>query len=607
MGRLKDGISIEQADAALQAVWPGVMASTTSPGMPDDRKARYQARRTALQPGRAGYSRVRNLFGEPLWLLMGLVTLLLAIACASIANLLLARGVARRKEIAVRLAIGAKRARVFRQLLTEALVLTLAGAAIGLLLASWAGGVLVAFMTTTREHLTLDTSPGWRMAGFTAALAIVVSTISALLPSLNLTRGDVMGGLRETGQPGAGLLRRWSAGKILVAVQVALALVLLSGAAVFGRSLARVLAQDAGVDSDRIVLVFPDTAAAGYRGPAVHGFYAQLLERLRALPGVESAALSWMPPISHSMGMWTESIAVDGSTPTTSDGGDARSVCFNGVSPRYFATVGMALRRGRDVSDADTASAPKVVIVNATFARRFFGAQDPLGHRISIGKDLSRQNVQIVGIVQDAKYRNLQEPVPSIAYLPAAQVGELLNGGDLVAELRVATTNAAVAAAARLASRTLDPRVPLRVETVADRIRESTLNERLIAVLAGALGVAALILACAGLYGLLAYSVSRHSREIGLRIALGARPGSVLWMVQRESLVLAGLGIAAGLGGALALGRFVRTMLFQITPADPIALGLASLVMLLVAVGAAYLPARRAASVDPVVALKRDC
>jgi predicted permease len=454
MGRLKDGVSIEQADVALQAMWPGVMASTTGPGMPDDQKARYLARKTALQPGRAGYSSVRNLFRQPLWLLMALVTLLLATACASVANLLLARGVARRKEIAVRLAIGANRARVFRQLLTEALVLTFAGAAIGLLLASWAGGLLVAFMTTTREHLALDTIPGWRMAGFTVALAIIVSVLAAVPPSLGATRGDVTGGLKETGQPGAGLLRRWSAGKFLVAVQVALALMLLSGAAVFGRSLARVLAQDSGMDSDRIVVVAPDATAAGYKGAALHGFYAQLLERLRALPGVESAALSWMPPISHSMGSWTESIAVDGRAATPSDGRDARSVLFNGVSPRYFATVGMALGRGRDISDADTTSSPKVVIVNHTFARRFFGARDPVGHRISIGKDPSRQNVEIVGIVQDAKYMNLQEPARSIAYLPAAQVAELLNGADLVAELRVGSSTAAVAAAARQASRT---------------------------------------------------------------------------------------------------------------------------------------------------------
>jgi len=602
MGRLKDGIGIEQADAALQAVWPAVMASTTNPGMPDERRAVYMARKTGLEPGRAGFSRVRNRFGEPLQLLMGLVTLLLAVACASVANLLLARGVARRREISVRLAIGARRTRVFRQLLTEALVLTSAGAAIGLLIGSWASALLVSVMTTTREHLALDTDPGWRMAAFTVALVGFISLVSALPPALKVTRGDLTGGLKETGRPGPLLLRHWSAGKILVAVQVALALVLLCGAAVFQRSLSHVLSQDPGVDADRILVVVPDATAAGHKGPALNAFNEQLLDRLRALPGAQSSSLSWMPPISSDMGNWTQRITIDGiALPPTDD----RFVYFNAVSPRYFETVGMALRRGRDIVDSDTAGAPGVVVVNEALTRRFFPDRGALGHRISIGKGASRQDLEIVGIVQDAKYRTLQEPQRSIAYLATAQTQELRGDRNLVAEVR-ATDVTAIGTAVRTVVRDLDPRVPVRIETVAQRIRESTINERLIAALAGALGGAALLLACAGLYGLLACAVSRHAAEIGLRIALGARPVSVLWMFQRESLVLAGLGIAAGLAGALGLGRFVRAMLFQVTPADPLALAAAVAVMLLVASAAAFVPARRAASLDPVVALKRD-
>ena len=239
MARLKDGVSHAQAEAALQTVWPQIMEVTTNPGMPADRRAMYLGRKTRLESGRTGYSTVRNQFGDPLRVLMGLVALLLAIACASLANLLLARGIARRKEIAVRLAIGARRARVFRQLVTESLVLTLGGAAIGLVLASWAGGLLVAFLTTSRDRLVVDTAPGWRTIGFSVALAVVVSIVSALLPAAQASRGDVTDGLKESGQAGSGLLRRWSAGKALVALQVALALVLLSGAALFGRSLAR--------------------------------------------------------------------------------------------------------------------------------------------------------------------------------------------------------------------------------------------------------------------------------------------------------------------------------------------------------------------------------
>jgi ABC-type antimicrobial peptide transport system permease subunit len=267
--------------------------------------------------------------------------------------------------------------------------------------------------------------------------------------------------------------------------------------------------------------------------------------------------------------------------------------------------VGTILRRGRTFAETDTASTPRIVIVNETLARQYFRGEDPIGHRISIGKAGSRKDLDIVGVVQDAKYRTLQEPARSIAYLPIAQAEDVTTGRDLFAEVR-ATNLTAAAAAARTAVRSLDPRVPVHIETIDDRIRESTLNERLIAALTTALGIVALVLACTGLYGLLAYAVSRHGREIGLRIALGARPSSVLWMVQRESLVLAAVGIATGLAGALALGRFVRTLLFQVTPADPVALTGACLVMLAVASASAYLPARRAASVDPVVALKRE-
>jgi predicted permease len=347
-------------------------------------------------------------------------------------------------------------------------------------------------------------------------------------------------------------------------------------------------------------VVTADAAAAGYQGHAQREFDLQVLDRLRALPSVEAAALSWMPPISNTMGNWTQSIMVDGVPPDV-----ARYVYFNGVSPRYFDTVGMRLQRGRDVADSDTAASQKVVVVNETLSRTYFPGTDPIGHRITIGKTASRKDLEIVGVVEDAKYRTLQEPTRSIAYVAIAQVEDVTSGRDLFATVRAANLPAAETAA-RQVIRSIDAHVPVHVETVTDRIRESTLTERLIAVLAAALGVAALILACAGLYGLLAYAVSRHGREIGLRIALGARPASVLWLVQRESLVLAAAGIAAGLGGALALGRYIRTLLFEISPADPAALAAACSLMLLVASGAAYIPARRAARVDPLIALKTE-
>jgi predicted permease len=542
---------------------------------------------------------VRNQFGDPLRTLMALVGLLLAIACASVANLLLARGVSRRKEISVRLAIGAGRTRVFRQLVTEALVLTLAGGAIGFLLASWAGRFLVASLTTSRDFVSLDISTGPRLVLFTVALAVVVSIVAAFFPAARASRGDVIAGLKET-EPSAGLLRRWSAGKVLVAIQVALALVLLAGAAVFGRSLGRILARDTGMDASRLIVVAPDSAAAGYDAPAQRAFDLQLHERLRSQPGIEAAALSWKPPISHNDGNWTQSIAIDGGAME-----QGRTVYFNGISPAYFDTVGMRLARGRGIEEIDTVSSPKVVVVNETLARQFFPGRDPIGHRITIGRAAARKDLEIVGVVRDAKYRTLQEPQRSIAYLSIAQIEDVTTGRDLFVTARASNLPAA-ATAARQIVRALDSRVPVRIETVSDRIRESTITERLVATLAATLGIAALVLAAAGLYGLLGYAVSRHSREIGLRIALGAEPASVMWLVQRESLALASVGVLAGVGAAFALGRYVQSMLFEIAPTDPAALGAACAFMLLVVVAASYLPARRAARVDPLVALRSD-
>ena len=602
MARLRDDVTPAAAEMMLQTVWPQVLEATTNPGAPPDRKALYLSRRTSLQPGATGFSRVRNQFAVPLQLLMALVTLLLVIACASVANLLLARGVARRREIAVRMAIGASRLRVFRQLLTESLVITVCGAAIGLLLASWTGGIVIGLLTTTRERLALDTSPGWRTAAFSLVLALAVSFVGALLPSIRASRGDVTDGLKEAHGDGNGLLRRWSAARALVAVQVALAVVLLSGAAVFGRSLARLLAQEIGIDTGRVLVVAADATAAGYKAEAQREFDRRVLESIRALPGVESAALSWLPPISNTTGNWTQSVVVDGALPP----GEPTYVYFNGVSPGYFDTVGMRLRGGRDVARTDVDGGPRVVVVNETLARRFFGTQSPLGHRISIGKAASRKDLEIVGIVQDAKYRTLQEPQRPIAYLAIAQAEDVTSGRDLFVSIR-ADNLTSTAVLARQVVRSLDSRVPVRVETIGDRIRESTVIERIIALLAGALAVTALGLACAGLYGLLAYAVSRHAREIGIRMALGATSPALLWLVEREAMVLAATGIAAGLAVAVALARYVGSaLLFGVAPTDPLALAGAAAVMLVVALAAAYLPARRASTVDPLVALKGD-
>jgi len=363
------------------------------------------------------------------------------------------------------------------------------------------------------------------------------------------------------------------------------------------RSLTTVLSQSAGVDRRNVLVVAADVEAAGFDDRRGALFYKELLSRLHSVPSVEAAAVSMYPPLSGSDGAWTQNVGLDGQAPAAG----ADTVYFNTVSAGYFRTTGMTLIRGRDVADSDDANAPPVAVVNDALARRFFHGQDPIGRHITIGRDQSRRNLQIVGIVSDAKYQRLQEAPRSVAYLSWEQQ----RGGNMFVEVRTADA-AAVAAAVRREVRAIDSVVPLQLQTVADRIRESLVTERALAALAALLAATAAALACAGLYGLLAYGVARQTKEIGIRLALGARRADVTARVIRECLVLTAVGVAAGLAAAVASGRFVRALLFQITPADPAAIAAAGAAMFAAALAAGLLPARRAARIDPVSALRND-
>jgi putative ABC transport system permease protein len=598
MGRLRDGISLNAANVALQTFWPAVLEATTDRSAPSERRALYLARSTALERGHAGYSSVRNQFKQPLWLLLGLVALLLTVACASAANLLLARSTVRQREVAVRLAIGASGARLVRQMLTETLVWTALASAAGLFLAYWAVEALVSLLTTSQQPIVLSIALNWRVLTFSIVLALITAAICSVAPALRMTRLHPATTLKNTGQIAVGLFGRWSLAKSLVAWQIALTVLLLFGASLFGRSLNRVLGQDPGFDRTNVLIVATDAEAAGYKGERLAGFFDQLLERLRNVPGVESASLSMYPPISDDDGAWTRNIALDGEPVPAAPG--PSYVYFNFVSPDYFRTIGMPVVRGRDFGSTDGSSSTRVAIVNEALERRFFPNQDAIGRRITIGLSKTRQDLQIVGIVKNAKYQRLEEDSRAIAYLPRTQHAS----GNLFAEVRLNTPASAAADAIRRELRAIDSVVPIRFETVTDRIRESLVTRRVIALLATALGIAALVLACAGVYGVLADAVSRKTRELGLRLALGADRTTVLRMVMTESAMLAVVGIAAGVAAAMFVGRFAKDLLYQVSPRDPASLTAAAIVMLLVAALAAFIPARRAARVDPVVALR---
>jgi len=597
IARLRDGVTLREANASLARFWPAVLEATTPSSIEADRRAQFLGRNTSLESARAGFSRVRNRFAQPLWFLFALVGVLLIVACASAANLLLARGAGRRREIAVRLAIGAGRPRLVRQMLTESLVWTLLASLAGLVIASWGANSLVALMTTREQKIDLDADVGVRVMLFALAVAAVTSAICSVLPALGATRVDPAAGLKVSPDSARALPSRWASGRWIVAAQVALSVLLLGSAALFGRSLYSVLTQSAGVERQYVLVLATDVDAAGYDEERAARFYQELLERVRRVPGVASASLSMYPPLSGGDGAWTENVGIDGAPPRPG----SATVYFNTVSSNYFGTTGMTLLRGRDIGDSDREAALPVAVVNETLARHFFPGQDPMGRQITIGRDKSRKDLQIIGLVSDAKYQRLQETPRAVAYLPWQQQ----RGDNMFIEMRVAP-RASVSDLVRREVRALDAVVPIHMQTVADRIRESIVTERVLASLAGLLAAAAAVLASAGLYGLLAYSVSRRTREIGLRLALGAERRAVVMGVLWESVVLALIGIAAGVAATLALGRFAQGLLFQITPADPVSLAAAATLMFIVACLAGLGPAWRASRIDPVVALKAE-
>jgi predicted permease len=365
----------------------------------------------------------------------------------------------------------------------------------------------------------------------------------------------------------------------------------------FTRSLSEILAQEAGFDRKDLLIVTTDPASAGYAGARLWNFYDQLLERLRAQPGVSSASLSVYPPISGTDGAWTESIGVDGSAPQQSP---ENQTFFNPVSPEFFKTLGIRLIQGRDFGPQDNATGTRTVIVNEAFVRAYFPNTDPIGHHVSIGLDRSRQNLEIVGVVQDSKYRVLQEPRNRIAYQPWLQLNGPVN---FVMEIRGSKDTGS---AVRAEVRNLDSSIPVTLETVEDRIRESLVSQRVIAILSSTLGAIALLTAAVGLYGLMAYRVSRRTNELGLRMAVGASKRNVLMLVLRESLVLAGIGMMIGIGASIALGRLLKAALFGVTSTDAISLLVSAAIMTATALIASYLPALRASRVDPAAALRRQ-
>ena len=608
IARLKPGVTLAQANAGINVVFQRYVATSAAAAKlsPAEMKE-YSDQQINLQPGARGTSTVHGAFAEPLKLLMGLVALVLLIACANLANLLLARGAARQREFAVRLSIGASRSRLIRQLLTESFLLAFCGAAAGLFVAQWADALLLRMVSGTGPNtIQLALRPDARILAFTFGIAALTAILFGLVPALRATHIDLSPVLKSgvSGSTTEAFHRRFPMAKILVVAQVAVSLVLLVAAGLFVHSLQRLSQVRLGFNTTRLILFRISPLPAGYKDAAIPLLYQNLLDKFKVIPGVSGASLSVDGLFSN-----TESgdpIAVEGYTPTA---GEAMNSRMDHVGPDYFSVVGMPLLYGRGILAQDSApaggKAPRVAVINQTFAKHFFSNTNPIGKRVRDTYPGSTADAQVVGVVADAKYRSLREETPPRLYAPI--FNPLWQSNMAYFEIRIAGDTAGVSSALRAVVHDTNPAIPeIEIHTMPDLVQQSMHTDYFVARLASAFGLLAIVLAGVGLYGIMAFTVARRTRDIGIRMTLGASPSTILRQVLRETFILMLIGIAVGVPIALVGTRLIRSMLFGLGEADPIALIAACVILASIAAAASYIPARRASRVDPMVALRYE-
>ena len=600
IGRLKPGWTAERATAHLQALSPAIMQATLPPTYRPDTAKRYLANKLVATAGETGVSELRRQYERPLWLLLATTGLVLLIACANLANLLLARASVREREIAVRLAIGASRGRLVRQLLAESLLLAVLGAVLGTALAQGLSRGLVAFLNTSNNPIFVGIGIDTRMLGFTATVAVTACLLFGLVPAFRATHLAPAAAMRGAGRGMTAGRERFSLRRALVATQVALSLVLLVGALLFVRSLRNLLAVDAGFHSEGTLSASLDLRRSEYTKERLPVVYRDLLERLSNRPGVVSAAQVWFTPVSGSG--WNNSVGPDGAVA----GGSGKESFFNRAGPGYFRTMGTPLVAGRDFNDRDTLASPKVAIVNEVFARKFFGGANPVGRTFRLEAEAGKPEplYQIVGLVKNTKYYELREDFIPIGFFPIAQDDDPGAGATFV--LRTTGPVGEVMRRVKAAVAEVSPVIGIEFRLLSEQLRESLLRERLMATLSGGFGLLAGLLATLGLYGVIAYMVARRQNEIGLRIALGADRGRVIRLVLREAALLLVVGLGVGAMLAFWAGRAAATLLFGVQPYDGATMVAAVALLTVVALASSYVPARRAAALEPMVALRNE-
>jgi predicted permease len=600
LGRLKPGTAVQQAESRLTLALQDWLRARRGPDLSAETAERISRSRVEITPAASGVPHMRRGYAQTLRLLLGISLAVLLIACANIAALLLARGIARRGEHSLRLALGATRGRLIRQSLAESLVLALAGGAVALLVAAHLSDLLLVLVFGGTAYVPIQTMPDARVLAFTFIVSCVTAMAFGLVPAIRMP-SSIVSAIRDS---------RFRLGKGLIVGEVTVALVVLAGAASLAHSLVNLAGQRFGFDRNQVLVVGVDPALGGYSLDRLGPQYAQLEARLNAIAGVTSASFSRYSPFNGCC--WSFSVTIPGYAPQQDE---RMSTLLNRVSPRYFETLGTSLMRGRAFDEHDTGHSRPVAIVSEAFAGRFFAGRDPIGQRFVIDSEGDNFDREIVGVVADAKYDEPREAQGPAAFLPFMQMppdqsltsaGYRSNFVNAI-EVRASGDTTEVARRVRQTLAEVLPQLPvLRVETLSNQVGDTLRQDRALVALAAAFGVLALALTCIGLYGLMAYLVQRRTKEIGIRMALGADHGSVIRMVVRQALAHAGAGILIGVPAALVAVRLIRGQLYGVNPADPTNALFATAVLIACLAIAGYVPARRAARIDPVQTLRQD-
>ncbi len=596
MGRLKPGWTVERASAYFDALSPGLFKDTAPPGYSSDAIKNYLDFRLAAYPAGAGVSALRETYDTSLQLLLAITGLVLLIACANLANLMLARTSARQREMAIRMALGASRRRIATQLLIESGLLALSGAALGIALAQPLSRLLVASLNTSQSSIHLSIVTDWRVLLFAAAVAGLTCVVFGTLPAMRATRVDPITSLKSGERGTTGGRERFTMQRLMVVSQIAISMVLLVAALLFVRSYRNLMTLDPGMKESGILIGYFGFPAGKLKPEDEAAYKRQLVEDVRNIPGIQNAAATTSTPLNGNS--WTHAVRVD------SIEGDSK---FTYASPSYFATMGIPLISGRSFTAADTTDAPFVVIVNQTFIRKYLGTKPPIGQLVHVKPEpqYPERTYEIVGTIADTKYNDLRGTIPPIAFVPIDQFPVTAQGPGMA--MMIATNDIPTAITAiRHKIEAEHPEMVMQFVDFQQNIQDGLVGDRMMAMLSGFFGLLAGILVVVGLYGVLAYLIAQRRNEIGIRIALGAHRWQVIALVMRDTALMLLAGTAVGLPLTLLAGRSASSMLFGLQSYDPVTIGFAVALLAVIAVLASWLPARSAANLDPVAALRSE-